>query len=255
MPFVWNGFSFRSAGFSVKGADKSNLASLEVREISAHLNGWELWRGKWIIDQIHAEKVDALIERKTEEAEKKAKSAKHPPGFKLASLLPSELIIENIRIGQANLRWQTTHGETGQLTAIGLNARRKDADHWEIETTGGRVQHAMYPTLNLNRAHALVSQQAIIIQDASAQLVDGGEIRLNGKIEHQLGAQLSGDISNVGLVHLLPVNFLLAGNTSGHLDYAGNLDRFESSKVTGSLKVSDTRIDLTNLFGKLGQLA
>ena len=115
-PLTWEGSLFRSAGFSGKGNGKSKLRSLEVTNLSAHVDWWQLLKGSWVINQLDADKVVAVVgKRPTETASPAAELPKQPPGFSLSNLLPSELRIEHLYIASANLHWETDYGDSGQF--------------------------------------------------------------------------------------------------------------------------------------------
>ncbi|HTD15521.1 MAG TPA: hypothetical protein VK673_10095, partial [Chthoniobacterales bacterium] len=60
-PLTWEGSLFRSAGFSAKGTGKSKLRSLEVTNLSAQVDWWQLLKGAWVINQLAADKVVADV--------------------------------------------------------------------------------------------------------------------------------------------------------------------------------------------------
>jgi hypothetical protein len=252
----WEGSTFRSSGFSAKGIGKSKLRSLQITNLSAHLDWWQLLKGTWVIDQITADKVDAVIGKRPAESAAPA-VPKQPPSLNLPNFLPSELRIERLYFASANLHWETNHGETGQFTGAKVTATQTAPDRWEVEAIGGNAHHANYPQLHVEQAHASVSQDSVSIRDAKARTAGGGEIQVTGEvgIRHQLNAQLTADFSNLDANAIMPAEWRIGGKASGHLVYTGNLDRFEHGEVAGSIKISGAAFDMATLFVTLHQLA
>jgi hypothetical protein len=252
-PLTWEGSSFKSAGFSAVGSPSSKLRSLQVSNLSANLDLWQLVKGAWVIRYVNAEKVDAVAGKTS--TGPIAKPTKQPHISLLPNFLPSELRIEQVYIASANLHWETNRGDRGQFVGTKLTANRKGPDQWEVVAIGGNVQHAAYPLLQLDQAHASVGKDSIVIHDAKA-LAGRGEISMTGNISlgRQLNARLSSDFSGIDASQALPPDWHIGGKASGQLVYSGDLDRFEHGEVTGTVKITGAAIDMTNFFATLHQL-
>jgi hypothetical protein len=256
-PLIWEGSSFRSAGFSAKGVGRSKLRSLQITNLSGHVDWSQLLKGVWVIDQINADKVEAVIGKKPTETASPPELEKPTSGFKLSNFLPSEVRIEHLYSASANLHWQTNNGDTGQFTGTKVSVTQSDPDRWEVEANGGNARHAAYPELHVEQIHASVSRDSITIRDAKAQAAGGGEIQVTGKIatRHQLNAQLTADFSGLEANEIIPPEWRVGGKVSGQLVYTGDLDRFEHGEVAGLIKISGAAFDMANLFVTLHQLA
>jgi hypothetical protein len=257
-PLTWEGSSFRSPGFSAKGVGKSKLQSLQITNLSAHIDWRQLLKGAWVIDQINADKVEAVIGKTSARTlSLDTNLPKQSSGLKLSNFLPTELRIEHLYLASGNLHWETNNGATGQFLGTKVSATQTGPDRWEIEATGGTAQHAAYPELHIQQVHASVGQDSLAIRDAKAQTAGGGEIQVSGKVatRRQLDAQLTSDFSELKTNEIIPAEWHIGGKLSGHLVYTGNLDRFEHGEVIGSIKISDAAFDMANLFVTLHQLA
>jgi hypothetical protein len=253
-PLTWEGSTFRSAGFSASGGPRSKLRSLQVTNISAHINWGQLLKGVLAIDQVTVDKVDAVAGKNRGPIPPKPPSVRHEsqsPRF------PIELQVEKIYAASANLHWQTMNGESGEFTEFKLTATRTGQGQWDVQTLGGTVRHATYPALQVDQVHASVSQDSVSILDAKTSVAGGGEIAINGKIstEKQLHAQLNFDFSGVELNSLIPTEWRIGGKVSGQLTYTGDFDRFEHGEVAGSVKIDGATFDITSVFPTLRRLA
>jgi hypothetical protein len=255
-PLIWEGSSFRSAGFSAKGIGKSKLRSLQITNLSAHIDWWKLPKGTWMIDQIRADKVEAVIGKGTAKTTPPG-SPKESFGLNLPDFLPSELRVEHLYFASADLHWETNHGDTGQFIGTKLSVTERGPDRWDVDAIGGNVHHAAYPELHIEEVHGSVDQDSVAIREAKAQTAGGGEIQVSGKvaIRRQLNAQLTSDFSDLAANAIMPAEWHLGGKISGHLVYTGDLDRFEHGEVAGSIKISGAAFDMANLFVTLHQLA
>jgi len=252
---TWEGSNFRSAGFSATGNPKSKLRSLKVTNISAHIDWHQLLKGQFVIDHLNAEKIEAVVGKGL--SQPSAEPTHRAPGFKFSDLLPSRVRVDYFFVGDANLHWQTTLGDSGQFTGTKVTATQRQPDQWDVEAIGGKAQHAAYPVMEVQRAHGTVNRESIVIQDAQAALPGGTSIQLAGNIDiaKQLNATLTANFANLDTNAVFPVAWRFGGKMSGHLVYKGDLDRFEHGEVTGSVKISGAAIDLANVFGTLHQLA
>jgi hypothetical protein len=250
---TWEGSSFKSTGFSAVGGPKSKLRSLQVTNLSANLDLWQLLKGVWVISHVNAEKVEAVIGKKSTGLI--VEPTGQPHGSNLPNFLPSELRIEQVYIASANLHWETNHGDTGQFVGTKLTATRKGPDQWDVLAIGGNVRHAAYPPMQIDQVHASVGRDSIVIHDAKA-LAGSGEINLAGNISigRQLNAQFSSDFSGLDASQVLPAEWHIGGKASGHLVYTGDLDQFEHGEVRGTIKIVGAAFDMTNFFATLHQL-
>jgi hypothetical protein len=257
-PLAWEGSSFKSAGFSATGNPKSKLRSVRVTNLSAHFDWWQLLKGQWVIDHISAEKVEAVLGKKPPETTPPSVDAsKQTRTSDLLHFLPSEFRIEQLYVASADLHWESSNGESGQLVGTRVTAVRRGPDQWDLTAIGGTAQHAAYPPMQLGHVHAALSQDSILIRDAKALIPGGGELQIVGKIstERPLNAQFTFDFSDLQANQVLPPDWHLGGKVSGHLVYTGALDRFEHGGVTGSVKITGAAFDMANFFPTFHQLA
>jgi hypothetical protein len=257
-PLTWEGSTFRSAGFSGAGTAKGKLRSLRVVNIVAHFDWSQLLKGKWVIDHVSAEKLEALVGKKPAETPSPPVSpTKESQSLEFPNFFPSELRIEQLYIASADLHWETNHGDTGQLVGAKLTATLREPDQWDVTAVGGNARHASYPALQVDHIRATVSRDSIVIRDAKAVIPGGGEIKLTGKVStgRQLNAQFTADFSELDAIQALPAEWRIGGKASGHLVYTGDLDRFEHGEITGTVKITGAAFDMTNLFATLHQLA
>ncbi len=257
-PLTWEGSSFNSASFSAIGNPKSKLKSLRIANISAHFDLWQLLNGKWVIDRVSAEKIEAFVGKKPAKTlSPTVDNTKQPQAINLSNFLPSDFRIEQLYVAAADLHWETNHGDTGQIVGTRLTAALRGPDQWDVTAIGGSARHASYPTIQVDRVRAAVSQDSIVIRDAKALIPGGGQVQLIGKVStgRQLNAQFTADFSDLDANQVLPAEWRIGGRASGHLVYTGDLDQFEHGEVTGSVKIAGASIDMTNLFVTLHQLA
>jgi hypothetical protein len=249
-PLSWEGSSFTSSAFSAKGTPRSNLRSLEVTNISAHLDWSQLLHGRWVIDQFTADKVDVVLGKKAA-AEQIAAKPKREPKLKLSRFLPSDLVIGQINVPRVDLHWTTGHGVSGQFTGTKVNASRDPSGLWNVETTGGIAEHGSLPSLEVQRVHGTVTEKLITVQEAIARVAGGGDIRLTGHINNLSATEMTADFSDLSTPQLLPKEWQLDAKGSGHLTYTGSIEHIEQGRVTGSIEFKDAKLDLANFLGKL----
>jgi hypothetical protein len=254
-PLTWEGFNFRSAGFSATGNPRSKMRSLKITNISAHIDWRRLFKGEFVIDRVNAEKIEAAVGKSI--AKTSSESPHRPLDFKFANLLPSEVRVTHFYVADANLYWQTSRGDSGEYTGAKISGGQHQPDQWELEVIGGKVHHAGYPGMEVDRAHGTIRRESIVIHDAKAELAGGTAIQITGNISiaKELNAVFAADFSDLDTNVVFPARWRLGGKMSGHLVYEGDLNRFEHGRVAGSVKISGAAIDLADVFGTLHQLA
>jgi hypothetical protein len=257
-PLSWEGSTFRSAGFTAIGTAKSKLRSIHITNISAHFDWRQLLKGKWSVDHVSAEEIEALVGKKPPETPSPAAGpATQPSALNLPNFLPSEFRIEQLYVASADLHWETNHGDVGQLVGTKITATRQGPDEWDVAAVGGNARHGAYLPVQVDYVHAALSENSIVIRQAKALVPGGGEIQLVGKVStgRQLSAEFTADFSDLDVNQALPPEWHIGGKSSGHLVYTGDLDRFEHGEVTGSIKIVGGAIDMTKLFVTLHELA
>jgi hypothetical protein len=255
-PLIWEGSTFRSAGFSATGGPHSKLRSLQVTNISAHIDWRRLLQGVLAIDLVTADKVDAVAGKSRGVTPAKP-GTPHPVSLGPMSSFHIDLRVERLYVPSANLHWQTTTGENGEFTETKLTATRTMGDQWDIVAVGGTVRHANYPPLQVDRIHCSANQDSISILDAKASVAGGGDVAITGRISiaKELSAQLTSDFSELELTPFLPEPWPIGGRISGQLTYTGDFDRFEHGEVAGAVKINGATFDMTNVFPTLRKLA
>jgi hypothetical protein len=252
---TWEGSSFSSPKFSAIGAGGSKLTSLQLTDVSAHFDFWQIFKWRWVIDRVSVNQVDAVVgKRPTQLAH--AKSSGRVEGVKLPKFLPSDLVIGHIYLPLVNLHWETHQGQTGEWLGASIDAEAGGKDRWEIKATGGMVRHAAFPQLKINDGEASVSHDWIAIHDLDAQVMSGGDLRLKGDIAtgHVLNANFGCDFSNLDVARFSPGDWHLTGKSAGHMDYTGDLNQFDKGRFNGSLQIANATIDLSPLLGRVRQL-
>jgi hypothetical protein len=255
-PLIWNGATFRSSKFTATGTGSSKLATLQLTNISAHLNLWELLRWHWVIDRINAEELNAVFATHPSEAPGTPTPTPRPSSsFKLSRFLPSDLSIEKIDLASVNLKWETDHNESGQWLGATVHVRQSAPEHWEIEASGGKVQHAGYPQLQVDEASATLNHNTFEIHHIDTKITAGGELQLKGTIaiDQELEANLDSTVSGLDVEKTLPNSWHMTGRGSGQINYQGDLNRFDQGRFTGLVQIVDSKMDLSPLFGKMQQ--
>jgi len=255
-PLTWEGWTFRSAGFFATGTGKRKLRSLQMRNVTAHIDWKQLLKGQLLVDLITADEAEVAVGKNQAPVPKSQPHAKEL-AIKLPKFLHPELKVEQLRVTATDIHWTTNHGQTGQYRGFKLIATRTGPDQWDAIAEGGAARHATYPELQVEHVHALANRDSVTIAESRAAVYGGGNIEVTGKIatRNMLNAQLTADFSGVDANPILPPIWRLGGKASGQLVYAGDLDHFEHGAVSGRVKIDDAALDLTNLFPTLHKLA
>jgi hypothetical protein len=251
-PLQWKGATFRSAGFSAQGSDKSKLTSLHASEITARLGWPQILARALVVDELTVGKLDVELGRNAApvNAAEPPKSPLHLPSLNIG------LLINKVQVQQTALHWKSTHAGPGNLLGTAVVASRKGPDSWQFTATGGSARQANYPAIIIDSTSGKLSDQALIIDQAKLRSEAGGEIALQGAINlrDQLMTKMHADFSGISLGSALPKDWRLAGTADGKLDYAGSLERIEEGGLTGFIQIAQAKFDPSTVFAKLRTL-
>jgi hypothetical protein len=132
---------------------------------------------------------------------------------------------------------------------------------FEYVATSGRLKMALFPDLDLRRAHLLITKTLLTIYDIDlASNSSSGEsihAQANAGLGQDKSVDLRADFKQVPIRSWLPAEWKrhLAGSAFGDLHWAGKDPKLESSSGESSLRVSNGRIENLPVLQKLAELA
>jgi hypothetical protein len=245
-------FKAQSGSFEARNGEKA-MKSLDGRGITATFDPLGVFLRQWRFTDVHVQSGE--VEIQIYKAHPDAVVPK--PWF--AIFLPNRVYLKRIETPQANITWRF-RGERAGFFGTQLLITPHGPD-FEYVATNGRLKMALFPDLDLRRAHLLITKTLLTIYDidlaSNSRSQESIHAQANAGIGKAKNVDLKATFNQVPIRSWLPAEWKehLAGSASGDLHWAGKDPKLESSSGEGSLRVSHGRIDNLPVLEKLAELA
>jgi hypothetical protein len=242
----------QSASFEASNGVKA-MKSLDAHGITARFDPWGVFVRQWRFNYVHVQSGDVAIQI----YEANPQTASPKPWF--AIFLPNRVYVQRIESEQANVTWPF-RGERAGFFGTRLLITPHGPD-FEYVATGGRLEMALLPDLDLRRAHLLITKTLLTVYDADLASNSASDESIHAQASAGIGKDKSVDFkANLNAVPIrtwLPAEWKgrLNGSAFGELHWAGEDPKLESSSGEGSLRIHNGRIDDVPLLEKLAELA
>jgi hypothetical protein len=245
-------FTAQSDSFEARDGVKA-MKSLDAHGITATFDPLGVFVRQWRFTDVRVQSGDVEIQI--------YKAYPEPPRPKpwFAIFLPNRVYLKRIESEQANITWRF-RGEQAGFFGTHLLITPKGRD-FEYAATSGQLKMALFPELDLRRAHLLITRTLLTIYDIDLASVSDSRETIHAQATAGIGKDKSVDLkanfNQVPIRSWLPAEWKghLAGSASGDLHWAGADPKLESSSGDGSLRVSNGRIDNLPVLEKLAELA
>jgi hypothetical protein len=245
-------FTAQSESFEARNGQKA-MKSLDAHGITATFDPFGVFVRQWRFTDVRVQSGE--VEIQIYKAHPEAVAPK--PWF--AIFLPNKVFVEKIETPQANITWQFRGDRAGFFgTRLLITPHGPD---FEYVATSGRLKMALFPDLDLRRAHLLITKTLLTIYDIDlASNSSSGEsihAQANAGLGQDKSVDLRADFKQVPIRSWLPDEWKrhLAGSAFGDLHWVGKDPKLESSSGEGSLRVSNGRIENLPVLQKLTELA
>jgi hypothetical protein len=245
-------FTAQSESFEARNGQKA-MKSLDARGITATFDPFGVLVRQWRFSDVRVQSGEVEIQIYKAHPETVAPK----PWF--AIFLPNRVFVEKIETPQANITWQFRGDRAGFFgTQLLITPHGPD---FEYVATSGKLKMALFPDLDLRRAHLLITKTLLAIYDIdlASNSSSGESIRAqaNAGLGQDKSVDLRADFKQVPIRSWLPAGWKkhLGGGAFGDLHWAGKDPKLESSSGEGSLRVSNGRIENLPVLQKLAELA
>jgi hypothetical protein len=245
-------FAAQSETFEARNGEKA-MKSLDARGITATFDPLGVFMRQWRFTDVRVQSGDVEIQIYKAHPEVVAPK----PWF--AIFLPNRVYMQRIETPQANITWRF-RGERAGFFGTQLLITPHGPD-FEYVATSGRLKMALFPDLDLRRAHLLITKTLLTLYDIdlASNSASGESIhaQANAGVGKDKSVDLRANFNQVPIRSWLPAEWKehLAGSAFGDLHWAGKDPKLESSSGKGSLRVSNGRIDNLPVLEKLAELA
>jgi hypothetical protein len=176
----WRGISVFSEGFRAEGKDTTALTALRARSINARSNIAEVWHGKWRIETLTLEHLEAAYGS----AAATQLSQDFPPGPPLEppaeSESPFSLDIRHTSIARTDLHWGAEPKTLGSLRDVATNWYPIGKD-LVVHGEGGTLTQFGFPELVVKNFKLYYAKPSLRIDEGSLTVGKTGLISVGGQ--------------------------------------------------------------------------
>lgn len=245
-------FTAQSDSFEARDGKKA-IKSLNGRGITATFSPLGIFLRQWRFTDVHVQSGDVEIQIYTPSPEVVAPK----PWF--AIFLPNRVYMNRIESDHADITWQFRGERAGFFdTRLVITPHGRD---FEYLATNGKLRMALFPELDVRRAHLLITKTLLTLYDIdlASNSASDESVRAEGNagIGKDRSIDLKATFTRLPIRSWLPAQWKehLAGSASGDLHWTGQDPKLASSSGEGSLHVSNGRIDNVPLLKKLAELS
>ena len=245
-------FTAQSESYEAQNGKKA-MKSLDARGITATFDPWGVFVRQWRFSDVRVQSGD--VEIQVYKANPEAMAPK--PWF--AIFLPKRVYLKKIESDHANVTWRFRGEQAGFFgTQLLITPHGPD---FEYVATSGRLKMALFPDLDLRRAHLLITKTLITVYDIDLASNSSSEESIHAQANAGIGKDRSVDFkANFNAVPIrpwLPAEWKarLKGSAFGDIHWTGTDPKLENSSGEGSLRIRKGRIDEVPLLEKLAELA
>jgi hypothetical protein len=245
-------FTAQSESFEAPNGEKA-MKSLDAHGITATFDPLGVFVRQWRFADVRVQSGD--VEIQIYKAQPEAEAPK--PWF--AIFLPNRVYLKRIETPQANVTWRFRGEQAGFFgTQLLITPHGPD---FEYAAIGGRLKTALFPDLDLRRAHLLITKTLLTIYDidlaSDSRSGESIHVQANAGIGKDKSVDLRANFNQVPIRSWLPAGWKehLAGSAVGDLHWTGEDPKLGSSSGEGSLGISNGRIDNLPVLEKLAELA
>jgi hypothetical protein len=229
------------------------LKSLDAHGIKARFNPWGVLVRQWRFSDIRIESGEVTIQI----YEANPEAIRPKPWFSI--FLPNQVFLKHVESEHSNISWQFRGEQAGFLgTRLLITPHGRD---FEYLATGGRLKMALFPELELRRAHILITKTLLTIYDIDLASNSSRDESIHGEGHAGIGKDKTVDVEasfdRVSIDAWLPARLKrsLSGDASGKVHWGGENPKLESSFGEGTLFVRDGRIQNLAFLKKVAELA
>jgi hypothetical protein len=244
-PLASNGLFVSARGFLAKAEAPRALTELRGARLRTRCNLAELWRGKWKIDNLTAEHVQAAYGNAAAQLINRNEFADPELLPRSQTESPIEINVRKIDMLHTDIFWGNAPNEGGEFRDVHANFFPSEGK-LNIQASGGTFHQSKWPVAHLQACRLFYAKPELRIDEALLTLGGASAISAAGQFRFE---QLASFDFQITFSHC-PVGPFLSeqqrGKFEGEFDGATVLHKqmgpTESARATGSIAVSKARL-------------
>ncbi len=234
----FSGTSVYGESFHARGGKDAAFSELHLDGLRAELSLRRFFEKVWQVDSVDVQRVSVRLDGS------RADLADAPPFTpKKASggggWLPDRVELAQTTVHDANLLWAG-----GKLSGVGVQIT-PEAGGWRIAGSGGRIEQAGLPALDVRSARLLYREPSLFVQSAEFHQPGGGIVTAIGEVNFEDRADLTAKLERISLTPFLTDDWRvrLRGNASGEVKVRARLPLRAPPEISGTIALADGELE------------
>jgi hypothetical protein len=241
LPLASNGMSISSRGFLAKAEPPHALTEMRAARLSARCNLAELWRGKWKIDNLAVDHLQAAFGTAAAQVINHNEFSDPELAPRSQTEAPLDVDIHKIDIFHTDLFWGGAPNEGGEFRDVHTNFFPREGKLF-IEGAGGTFRQAKWPVAQVQKFKLLYAKPELRIDEAAFTLGGASSISALGNFRFE---QQAGFDFQLTFAHCPVAPFLseeqrskLEGEFDGNAHLQKQIGQSDSARVAGSIAMA-----------------
>lgn len=240
LPLASHGLSISSRGFLALASPPRALTEIRAYRLAARCNLIELWHGKWRIDHLWVDHLQAAYGTAAARLINHNETATPELIPPLQTDSPIKVDLQNVDIAQTDLFWGSAPDQGGEFRNVHANFYPSNHDLL-IDGDGGTFHQAKWPVAQVQQFKLLYAKPELRIDQGSLTMGGLSSISVLGnfRFEHQAAFDL-----NLTFAHCPVAPFLsetqrskLEGEFDGTAHLQKEIGQTESARASGSIAI------------------
>lgn len=252
-PLHFTGLSVYSDGFKARGSEKAAFSSLALDQVRAELSLRRLRERVWQIDHIDVQRLEVGINgSRITLPEPDVLAAPTPSRGSGSGWLPNRVEIATADFRTVDASWGQQPAQAGSLRGLALAAEMQNGA-WMLNGSGGRVEQAGYPGLELKSLRARYLAPTLIIQGAELRQGATGVITAEGDVNFEEKADMRLKLAGVDVTPLLSPDWRmrLHGQLGGEVRVQSPLPATAPPTITGTVRLSQGQLEALPILDQI----
>ncbi len=246
MPLQLTDSTFYSDGFAARGGPGAFFSTLRADQIRAVIRWRALFDHACQIDELTAQRLDLQF------SERSIISPAPPRTGALPGPRGSEWRVDlrQASVAESTWRWGAGTPAPGQITGAAFVLRPSD-EAWLIDARSGKISQQGWPDLSIESVKIRYTHDALFITESTLRS-GAGRILVTGEVDFHRGADLRGQMADVPLEPLLPIDWRLrlTGKLSGAVQVRTPPGQ-GSVTLEGNIQLSDAQVQALPLLDQI----
>ena len=241
-PLSFTGLNLYADGLRARGEEGAAFGELKIDGVRAELSLRRFFERVWQVDSVIAQRVCVTLDGPR--VAPPAMPTVVTPAIREATRsgsgwLPKRVEIAQVTVSDAQLRW-TGGGVQGMAVQM-----LPQEGGWRITGTGGRLEHAGLPPLEVQTVRLLHRAPTLYVQSAELRQPGGGVLRVTGDVNPEQSLDLRAELEGVSITPFLAEDWRvrLRGQASGEATVRSPLPWRGPPEIRGTLRLTNGELE------------